>query len=385
MDKQQASKQKTILYLVAEDHYFLSHRLPMARAAQQAGFKVMVAAPLGKTYAAIKTKGFEFYALRHFDRTSLQPVKEVLAIVELIKLYHSLQPDVVHHVAMKPVVYGSIAAFFNSSIRVINALGGLGYLFISTSMKAKILRLLIGFVLKNLLNRKQALCLLQNTDDQQTLHQAGFLQDGKSIIVPGSGVDTDYYNVMPEPATTIDGPVIAYVGRLLKDKGLCELIETIKILQAQNIVARFVWYGDVDLKNPASLSRQQVQQWHDEGLIDWRGSVADSREAYQHCHIAVLPSYREGLPKSLLEAASCARPIVTTDVPGCRDVVEHTITGFCVARDDMIKQMVKYLTQLLHNKNARMIMGQRGRQRVLDHFSETIIIERMRNIYKTYL
>ena len=387
MAKPQAANQKIMLYVVAEDRYFISHRLPMAKAAAQAGFNVHVAAPPGSSYQLIIDAGFTLHHLYHFDRTSTQPLKEIRAIGELTRLYHRLRPYAVHHVAMKPVVYGNIAGFINAiffknPIKIINALGGLGYLFISSSMKARIIRTGLAIVMNYLSRRKNILYILQNHDDRETLVKHGFIAVDRGIIVPGSGVDAAFYTEIPEPEIGIAGPVIAYIGRMLKDKGLCELSAAIRLIKERNIKAQFVWYGDVDLKNPASLTREQVQQWHDNGLIKWYGSIPHSRDAYQQCHMAILPSYREGLPKSLLEAAACGRPIITTDVPGCRDVVEHNVTGFCVSRIDMVNELVLYLIKLINDADLRQNMGARGRQRVLNQFTDDIITQSMISIYQ---
>jgi glycosyltransferase involved in cell wall biosynthesis len=379
-----SSASKNLLYVVAEDHYFLSHRLPMARAAEQAGFKVMVAAPVGKSRPSIEKAGFHFYPLYSFNRGSLSLYQEINALWELIRLYRQLKPAVVHHIAMKPVLYGSIAALFSPMTTVINTLGGLGFMFISSSLKATILRSIVGTVLMVLFRRSRSLLILQNPDDQQTVLEAGWVKKEKTVLIPGSGVDPEFYAATPEPPVSPEGPVVAYVGRLLWDKGLGELVEAARLLKNQGVKAQFWLYGDIDLHNPASLTREEVRAWDQDGLIQWKGVVQDSRLAYQHCHIAVLPSYREGLPKSLLEAASSARPIVTTDVPGCREVVRHHLNGFLVPARTVLP-LAEALKRLIYDSDLRQQMGQAGRKRVLTYFTDALITEKTREIYLQYV
>ncbi len=371
---------KTILYLVGEDKYFLSHRLPMARAAQKAGYHVIVACPLGSAQQAVKNAGFEIYPLESFDRSSINLLREINALWEIILLYRQLQPAILHHVGMKPVLYGSIAALFSRNVRVINALVGLGYVFISASFKAKLIRKVLTWPLRFLFNQKNATLILQNFDDQQTLMDAHIIKEHKTLLIRGSGVDPNFYTHIPAPKLTAEGPIIAFVGRMLIDKGVRELIEASKILQQRKIAAQFFLYGDIDFKNPTSFTAQQMLAWQNQGLINWKGPVQNSLQAYQNCHIAVLPSYREGLPKTLLEAASCVRPIVTTDTAGCREVVEDGTNGFLVPIKDGLS-LANALEKLIQNVNLRDDMGQKGRQRVLDHFADDIISEKTYQLY----
>ncbi len=317
-----------LLFVVTEDWFFLSHRLPMARAAQAAGFEVHVATNVADGAAAVAREGFVLHPVR-FARGRLSPFATLATIVALRRVHRDIAPDLVHHVALQPTILGSLAALGLPVARV-NAITGLGYAFTSDSARARVVRAVIGTLLRGLLDRDRSIALVQNPDDRELLSGLGIASE-RIVLVPGSGVDVARLTPMPEPA----GPVTAaFVGRLLDDKGIRTLVAAHRLLRQKGLAVELLIAGTPDPANPASVSQAEAAAWGHESGITWLGHVDDIATVWARAHIAVLPSRREGLPKSLLEAAACGRPMVATDVPGCREVAIANQTGLLVPPDD---------------------------------------------------
>lgn len=378
---------KKILFLVSEDSYFCSHRLNLARSALQAGFEVAIATKTTTHTQKIQDAGLTVFPLKHFTRAGLNPIRQCQLLLELLKIYKTYRPDIVHQVAIKPVILGSFVALWCRIPLIINALGGLGYLFtnippnppVKGGVKKVVLRSLTCWLFRFIFSRGNTKLILQNQDDLDTLVKAQCISDSKKIsIIRGAGVNMDAFPATlfpPEPPV-----IIACISRLLWDKGIGELVTAARTLQEKNIATKIILYGTPDPENPASISHEQIQGWHDSGLIIWKGHCHHVAKAYADCHIAVLPSYREGLPKTLLEAASCERPIITTDVPGCREVVQDGENGLLVPAKDS-EELVNALIVLIENKALRLQMGQAGRKRVAQYFSDTLIHEATLKLY----
>jgi glycosyltransferase involved in cell wall biosynthesis len=317
-----------LLYIVTEDWFFLSHRLPMARAAKTAGFEVHVATNVADGAAAIAREGFILHAVP-FARGRLSPSATLATIRAVRRLYRELVPDLVHHVALQATILGSLAALGRRVARI-NAITGLGYSFISDSPKARVVRSIIGTLLRLLVDRPRSVALVQNPDDRDLLARLGIAAE-RIVLIPGSGVDVVRLHPAPEPA----GPVtLGFVGRLLDDKGIRVLVAAHWQLRAKGLDIALLIAGTPDPANPASVPQAEAEAWGREPGISWLGHVDDIATVWARAHIAVLPSRREGLPKSLLEAAACGRPMVATDVPGCREVALPGKTGFLVPPDD---------------------------------------------------
>ena len=309
---------------MTEDWFFLSHRLPMARAAKAAGFEVHVATNVADGAAAIAREGFVLHPVR-FARGKLSPVATLTTIRTLRRLHRDLAPDLVHHVALQATILGSLAALGLPVARV-NAITGLGYSFISDSARARAVRVVIGTLLRLLVDRPRSVALVQNPDDRDLLLRLGIAAE-RIVLIPGSGVDIDRLQPTPEPA----GPItLGFVGRLLDDKGIRVLVAAHRQLRAKGLDLALLIAGTPDPANPASVPQAEVEAWGREPGITWLGHVDDIATVWARAHIAVLPSRREGLPKSLLEAAACGRPMIATDVPGCREVAIADETGLLV-------------------------------------------------------
>lgn len=369
-----------LLFLVTEDWYFWSHRLPVARAARAQGFDVVIATHVQDHGELIRREGFKLIPIR-LRRRSKNPLQELLSLMELIRIYRREQPHIVHHVAMKPVLYGSISARLTGIPSIVNALAGLGYVFISTEKLAVLLRPVIKPLLRIILNVPGGRLILQNPDDCALFVEKGLSKKDQIIMIRGSGVDTEQFVPRPEREGI---PVVMLVSRMLWDKGVGEFVHAAKDLRARDIRARFVLVGRTDTDNPASIPVPILKEWHDSGVIEWWGNREDMPEVFSQAHIVVLPSYREGLPKVLLEAAACGRPLVATDVPGCREVVRNGDNGFLVPLRDA-GALADSLLCLITDSNLRQKMGARGRQIVLQNFSEEMVVSGTMAVYKQSL
>jgi glycosyltransferase involved in cell wall biosynthesis len=351
-----------ILYLVTEDWYFVSHRLPMARAALRAGFEVHVATRVSGHAAAIEREGFILHPLG-WRRGSLDPLHLLSAAREVRRLYRKVQPDLAHHVAMVPTVVGSLAAL-GLPIVCLNAMAGLGFAFTTHSPKALMLRAVLNPLLRRLLGRARAFVLVQNPDDRAAIRSLG-VSGGKITLIPGSGVDIDALTPLPEPPPPMTA---GFVGRLLADKGVPTLVEAHALLARRGRPVVLLIAGEPDPANPASISPSTISEWKQRPELTLLGQVDDIGAFWARAHIAVLPSLREGLPMSLLEAAACARPIVATDVPGCREIARSGVNALLVPPNDA-EVLADAIDRLAGNAGLRHRFGAAGRRMVEDEFS----------------
>jgi glycosyltransferase involved in cell wall biosynthesis len=317
-----------ILYVVSEDWYFLSHRLPMARAARAAGFEVHVATNVVDGAAAIGAEGFTLHRIPSSrGRVSLPLALQV--VQALRRIHRSVAPAIVHHVSLQMSVLGSLAAMGTSAARI-NAITGFGFMFSSDTAKARTLRIVVGSLVRHLLAGRNAVALVQNPDDRQTLLDLGVSPD-RVALIPGSGVDVERLTPLPVPQGP---PAVGFAGRLLEDKGIRALVEAHRLLRRQGTNTPLLIAGTPDPANPASVTQQEAQSWGREVGVTLLGHVKDIETLWARASIAVLPSRREGLPKALLEAAAFGRPMIAADVPGCREVVIPDDTGILVPVDD---------------------------------------------------
>ena len=368
---------KTILYFVTEDWYFCSHRLPLAIAAREAGYAVFVVTRVNSHGDEIEQAGLELIPFE-VSRRSKNPFREFAAVWRLTGLYRRIRPDIVHHVALKPVIYGSIAAGLARVSKVVNAMAGLGFLFSSKRPLARFLRPIVNSMFRILLNNNRTTVLLQNPDDIDVLCDAGSVMRDNVKLILGSGVDTERYSFRPEPSGAL---VVLLASRMLWDKGIGEFVHAAGKLRRKGIDARFVLAGDSDDENPGSISKAQLKEWSDSGLVEWWGRCSNMPEVFATVHVVCLPTaYGEGVPKVLIEAASCGRPIVATDAPGCREIVIDGENGLLVPIKE-VDALAEAILQLLQSTELRRKMGQAGRQRVIDHFSLEKVVNETLDIY----
>lgn len=367
---------RKLLFVVNNPDFFLSHRLPLGLAARQEGFEVHVATPRKESVARIEALGFRFHEIA-LNRNRHWGFGEIATFKSLLALYRRIHPDIVHHVTIKPVLYGSLAALLSGVPRVVNAISGLGYVFIASGFKARLLRCGAVLFYRLVFWNRRCMAIFQNPDDRDVFLARSIVKESQFKIIRGSGVDLDLYAMSPEPPGT---PVVLFPGRMLRDKGVYELLEAARLLKTRGIAARFLLAGDVDAGNPASLTAARLEAWNREGLIEWLGHRTDMVRLFQESHVVCLPSYREGLPKSLIEAAGCGKPIVTTDVPGCREVVDPGRSGYLVPVRDA-EALARALETLLRDPELRREMGKRGREKAEREFSLPSVVRETLALY----
>jgi glycosyltransferase involved in cell wall biosynthesis len=300
-------------------------------------------------------------------------------ISRLVDIYRSQRPDLVHHVAMKPVLYGTLAAKLCRISRVVNALAGMGWLFASKDGGARALQPSVRLAFRLLLG--QSKIIVQNPDDRRTLARTGLSAD-EVLMIRGSGVDTRVFSPVPEAAGI---PLVVLPARMLWDKGVHEFVEAARIIKGKAIEATFALVGIPDPENPASVAESTLIDWHNEGIVEWWGYRKDMPSVFQRAHVVCLPSYYgEGLPKSLLEGASSGRPIVTTDAPGCREIVQEGENGFLVPIRDACA-LAKAIEALIVHPAMRQCMGESGRRLVESEFSVEKVIDSTLALYRELL
>jgi len=353
----------------------VSHRLPLAVAAQKAGFDVAVATRVGEHGETIRAAGIRLIPFS-LSRRRGNPLREVAA---LARLYYREQLDIVHHVALKPVLYGALAARLAGVPHVVNAVAGLGWLFTSSGLAARTLRPVICRLFAWLLGAPHSRTIVQNPDDFGLLIKIGVPED-RLRLIRGAGVDTEVFT--PALESPPEAVTVLFSARMLWAKGVGEFVEAARLLTQAGVKARFVLVGDPDPGNPASVPVAALRAWHGENGVEWWGHRDDMPAVFHTAHIACLPSYyREGLPKVLLEAAACGLPIVTTDAPGCREIVRDGDDGFLVPVRDT-QALAVALRSLIDNVALRAKMGQRARAIVLSEFSQERVIAETLVVYQ---
>ena len=367
-----------ILYLVSEDWYFISHRLPMARSAQRAGYQVHVATRIGDCADRIRREGFILHPI-NWRRGSLNPFRLAAAIRETRRIYRQACPDLVHHVALVPAVIGSMAALGLPIVRL-NALAGLGFTFTSDTAKARAVRPAASLLLGWLLKRPDTTVLVQNRDDYAVVNGLGVAKE-RIALIPGSGVDTDVLTPMPEPA----GPfTVGFVGRLLDDKGVRTLVQAHEQLTKRGVAIHTLLAGEPDPSNPASIPDRVLDSWRLIPNLHLPGHVEDIRSVWAQAHVAILPSRREGLPKSLLEAAACGRPLIATNVPGCREIARDGINAILVPTNDA-EALTHAIEKLSNDPDLRARFGRASRQIVTSEYSSALIGSKIIALYSRLL
>jgi glycosyltransferase involved in cell wall biosynthesis len=374
------SDRPRLLYLITEDWYFRLHWIGLARAARDAGFEVLLAMRVQEHGPEISGQGFKLFPI-NLLRRSVNPIRELLAVIELARLYRAEKPDLVYHVAVKPILYGSLAARLAGVPSVINVFAGLGYAYTSDEWRARLFRLLLKFGLNAACNSSGSIAVFQNEEDQAQLVRDHVVRRSHTRVIRGTGVDIDRFRPTSEES---GDSIILLPCRMLWDKGVGEFMEAARLVKRQKPRVRFVLVGRCDEENPASIQPVQLHRWQEEGAIEWWGHRSDMPTVLGHAAVVVLPSYREGLPVSLLEAAACGKPIVATDVPGCRDVVRHRVNGLLVPPRNATA-LAEAIAVLLENQGLRNELGCRGRDIVVKEFSSTLVTRQTLALYDELL
>ena len=369
-----------LLFVFNDAGFFLSHRLPVARAARQAGFDVHVATPPSAAAERIAANGFGWHAIP-LSRRSTRPLRELGTIRALMALYRQLAPDLIEHATIKPVLYGGLAARLTRRPAVVTWMTGLGYAFITSGRAASLGRRLLGRWYRWVLRRPGVRVIFENPDDRQIFLERGWVEPSGAHLIKGAGVDPAQFTPAPEPGGV---PVVALPCRMLRDKGVGEFVAAARAVAEGGRAVRFALIGALDPGNPAAVSESVLRNWVDAGAVEWWGPRDDMPAVLRGATLVCLPSYREGLPKVLVEAAACGRAIVTTDVPGCREVVRDGVNGLLVPVRDAAA-LAKAIGELLDDPARRHAMGAAGRVLMEREFSEEQVVSATLEIYREVL
>ena len=369
-----------LLFLVTEDWYFVSHRLQLARAARDAGAEVLVMTHITKFRLALEKERFMIIPWR-ISRRSLNPFRELYVFFQVVRAYKRERPDLVHHVALKPIVYGGLASRLCGRVPSVNAITGLGHVFTSSLQKPRLLRSALSSIIRSLFNTNGIRVIFQNHDDLNLLLDEGVVSRERSLVIRGAGVNADEFLPRPEPS---DVPLVMLASRMLWDKGVGEFVSAASKLRQSSLAARFVLVGRTDPGNPSSIKDDQLREWESAGLVEWWGHRNDMAAVIARSNVVCLPSYREGLPKVLIEAAACGRAIVATDVPGCREVVRHGDNGLLVPPRNA-DALAHALATLVKDPALRARMGARGRKIAVQEFSDNTVLSQTMLVYRELL
>lgn len=364
-----------ILFFANTDWYLFNFRLALAQALRTAGNQVILVSPEGSYAPRLQELGFRWIRFP-LSRRGMNPFAELSAIVRLGWLYGREKPDLVHHFTVKCVLYGSLIARL-LRIKTVNSVTGLGFVFLEGKGTRRWLTDLVTSFYRLVL--KGTFVIFQNPDDRAYFLQTALVDSKRISLIRGSGVDLARFSPQSEPTGT---PVVILPARLLRDKGVEDFVEAARLLRAEGEQARFALVGDSDPENPSSIPTSQLNDWQQEGVIEWWGWRGDMEQVYAQACVVCLPSYREGVPKTLLEAAACGRPIVASDVPGCREIVRDGENGLLVPPHNP-RAVADALRRLITDPTRRVQMGDRGREIAVNEFSAALVISETLAVYRS--
>ncbi|WP_323590222.1 glycosyltransferase family 4 protein [Aliarcobacter butzleri] len=365
---------KKILFVVNVDWFFISHRLPLALEAFKKGYEVHLACGVSDKKEYLENLGLKVHPL-NLSRSGTGIKGELKAFIEIYNVLKKVTPDIAHFVTIKPVLYGGIVSRFLSIHNKVFSISGLGFIFIKQGLKATLVRRLIKIMYGFALGGKNSHVIVQNPDDKAVVNS---ISKVPITLIRGSGVDLSQYQYIDENNNIIK---VSMACRLLRDKGVFEYIDAAKILKQKLPNVEFEIYGDIDLNNPASLTEDDIEEIKKEGFIKVHGFSTNIAKVFSDTNIVVLPSYREGLPKVLIEAAACGRAVITTDVPGCRDAIEPNVTGLlCQVRNS--QSLANQIEKLILDKDLRNSMGKEGRELAKKEFDIKKVVEKHFDIYE---
>jgi glycosyltransferase involved in cell wall biosynthesis len=372
---------RKILLVANTGWYLYNFRLPLARRLRLEGFEVVLVSPPDSYVGRLRAEGFRCIGLDQLSRRGVNPFLEVFALWELIRLYWREKPRAVHHFTIKCVLYGTIAAKLTGVRSVVNAVTGLGHIFLGRRLVTRLLRPPVRWLYRRILKARRGHVVFQNPDDLNAFVEARLVAPEKTVIIRSSGVDVARFSPRPgAPDLPADRtPTVLFVGRLIKEKGIHDFVEAARLIKAERGVC-FRVAGEIDPGNPSSLTVEQVEEWRREGAVDLLGHVDSIDEVIALADVVVLPSYREGTPRVLLEAAAMGKPLVATDVPGCREVVLPGHNGL-LAEVENPQSLANAISQLLENPHLAHEMGLAGRELVESEFCSHKVVERTLDVY----
>ncbi|MCY3945439.1 MAG: glycosyltransferase family 4 protein [Anaerolineaceae bacterium] len=371
-----------LLYLVNIPRFFMTHRLPLALAARASGYEVHVATSQfdRENVERIRATGLIYHGLP-LQQHGTNPFNEVRALHSIHALYRALRPDLSHHITVKSLLYGGLAARLTGVPAVVNTVSGLGYVFSSEDRRARALRGPVSLGYRALLRHPNSCTIFQNPDDCEQFLRRALVQEDQSCVIRGSGVDMARFVPRPEPE---GNPRVLYAGRLLWQKGLAEFVDAARLLRAEEFLACFTIAGYGEAGNPDSVPEATLASWQREGIIDYLGQRDDMPQVYADAQVVCLPSWREGVPLALIEGAACGRALVASDVPGCREIVRHEHNGLLVPPRDAAA-LAAALRRLLEDRATRQRMGVAGRELAQREFSLERVISETLSLYDRLL
>lgn len=370
---------KKVIILVNNLKFFITHRFPLIEALYKKGYKINVAYGEGRNedLKFLHKRGFVTFYIPIY-RGSINLLKESITFLKILRFFIDQKPDLVHLITIKPYIYGGIISRLTNVPNVVSAVSGLGSLFIDKSLKKNFLKFLLFYMFKIAFNHNNQKIILHNYDDLNYLSRWGVINPLKTKIIKGSGVNLENFQDLKEHPGL---PVVCLAARLLRDKGIIEFILASKILKKEGIEARFIIAGDLDKQNPSGLNLNELENLNKDNCVEFFGYQNDIPDLFSKSHIICLPSYREGMPKSLLEAAAAGRAIVTTDVPGCRDAIINNKTGLLVPKKDSSK-LAEAIKFLINHPKKRILMGKAGRRLAEKEYKIEKVIQNHLDIYE---
>jgi glycosyltransferase involved in cell wall biosynthesis len=383
-----------IIYSTNTSWSLFNNRRPQIKSTLKQNWQVGCVCSKGPFLEQIRKFGVNKIFLLLNYKKNVDLISDLLLFFEFYRIYRKWKPEIVHQFSIKPVIYGTIAARLTKVPIIVNTIPGLGYVFTRTEMKRKILRIIVSLLYK--ISAK--LCdfiFFQNEDDKRLFINHKIVSHGKTLVVPGSGVDTQYYSqdrinkkIINEAKKELKHKpnqiVILMASRMLYDKGIAELVECSSRIKEKKPEVRFILAGPLDTGNPAHIPLQVIEKWEEENKIEYLGRRQDIRELIAMSDIVVLPSYREGKPRFLLEAMSMGKPIITTDVPGCRDTVENGLNGILVPMKD-VESLFNAVLKLVNDVELRRKMGEKSRKKAEREFDEKIVVDQTMEIYSQFI
>ncbi len=366
-----------VAFIVNDTQFFLSHRISLAREASKI-FETVVIVPKSELNHKIKSEGFRVveYPLA---KTGTNPFSDLWTIFKIFQILRKEKPNLVHSFTIKPALYGSLASRWAGVPNIIVTITGLGYVYVSNSKKSKVIKLFVDALYKWAMQTPKVHVIFQNPDDKSLFTDKEFVPDYRTTIIPGSGVAPDRFYPKPKSQASKTFKILAPC-RMLWDKGVGDLVEAFLSLNLDHNF-QLVLAGKTDPSNPSAIPNKQLREWESQGNIKWLGHVSDMNTLYSDCDIVCLPSYREGLPLSLLEASLCQKPIVTTDAPGCNFLVEHNVNGLIFPPRD-VKKLADTLALLIRDDSLRTRLGKEAREIALNRYTADAINEQILKFYK---
>ena len=372
---------KKILFVINSDWGFLLYRTPLAMAAKKKGIQVWVASPNTGDASKIISMGFNYIELP-MSRKGVNILNEFFTFLRILNIYFKLKPDLIHQVTIKPIIYGTIVSAILNKAYVVNAISGLGFTF-SSSSSSRSLKFLVKNLLKISLKYRKSKVIFQNPDDFNLFVENKLISSNQGVLIKGSGVDCKVFSPLLTDFNT--EKIVILPSRMIIEKVIYEFVDAARLLHLEFPNVRFVLVGKIDSGNPSSIDYFEIMSWEKEGIIEWWGHQSDMVTVLNKSTMVVLPTfYGEGLPKVLLEAAACSKPIISTNVPGCKEIVRHEVNGLLIPPKDEVA-LAEAIRRLLDNPEFARQLGENGREIVQNEFSEALVVEKTFEVYEHLL